>query len=167
MKTVKSVKINDLVCDDRLVYVKEGYGGRHIKHFPVVLYLQKWDNGKVADALTGYATYLSGLFLKYQNTPKRVGGMKTGTFNMTYKNLRLRCAGASFYDAAMLIVLQRFALFDSIKRDGFFLDYDKNNKKQVRVKPHGKVFKIAEGHHRVACLYVLGYHKVPGVLIRG
>lgn len=161
IKTVpfSSIRHNDLSC-----YVEEGYGGKAIECWPVYDFYCDYLKGNKKTAHEAFRLWYHDQLKKYHNVSKDLGGMYRGTLYVLIEKrsgTHFKSAGPETVDAAICErVTQRFALLESIQRDG----YDPTIERVDGVHKHGQVY-LTGGHHRAAALRALGEERFPGILV--
>lgn len=170
-KTV-SVSIDDLRHNDLEIYIKEGYGGKHISYFPPYAFFNLYLNGQKDEAIRQFKSWYRDQFEKYHNVPKLVGGMKFGSLYTLVEtkhreegiilNPMLTNLDINIYEFCLeQRVLQRFELLENIKTNG----YRKNNDAIFAIEKDG-FFYLKGGHHRCAIMFLLGYKQLPVKVMR-
>lgn len=161
IKTVpfSSIRHNDLPC-----YVEEGYGGKTIECWPVYDFYCDYLKGNRKAAHEAFRLWYHNQLKKYHNVSKDLGGMYRGTLYMLIEKrsgTHFKNADPEMVDQAIREkVAQRFALLESIQRDG----YDPTIERVDGVRKHGFVY-LKGGHHRAAALLALGEKEFPGILV--
>ena len=117
----RDVPLEEIRHDDRPVFVSEGYGGRPITSFPPFEFYRLFHEGKRDEAFERFSAWYVDQFRKHESVPKKLGGMRNGTFHRLL--LSLSEDGAAGDDllrrAARLRAEQRMAIFESIRDVGY------------------------------------------------
>lgn len=172
MTKTSMTPIEIIRCDDLMVYVEEGYGGKHISFFPPYHFFKKYLEGDKDEAFQSYVRWYEDQVKKYYNTPKSLGGMKFGSL---YKLIEKRHqnnnivldAGFTNLDDKILKnsieerVLQRFTLLETIQQEGF-KETDDN---LYGIEKNNYIY-LRGGHHRCAITFLLGYKTLPIKVLR-
>lgn len=165
--STKAIIHNDLAC-----YVKSRYGGREIKKWPFYRFIKMWVNGNTKQASNLWVNWLVDEFFNHCSTAKSKGGMYQGSVHRyavehehKYKN---DCwLDPSLLDktniklGALMLVNKRIKLIRSIINKGYQINMDDPI---IAVKIKGK-YVLKGGHHRAAVVYILGYEKLPGIIV--
>jgi hypothetical protein len=101
----------------------------------------------------------------YSLIPKSSGGMQNGSL---YGLVERKC-GVKFNEASVDCKIaaikervgERFSLFDQIQNEG----YQPEKSERIEAFRKGGLVYLCGGHHRAAILKVLGYDKLPNVLV--
>jgi len=166
------VPFDRLRHDDRAIYVKEGYGGRPIEHFPPFAFYRLFADGRPEEAVDSFRSWYREQFRRYARVPKRDGGMQDGSL---YRLVASECvaegvpfradeptrSGAPLERAIDLRVSQRLGLFVSIRDKGFL---SSASTPILGIRRPGEVC-LTGGHHRAAALRVLGHGTFPSVSV--
>ncbi|HVY56211.1 MAG TPA: oligosaccharide flippase family protein [Thermodesulfobacteriota bacterium] len=167
---MRSVPIAHLRCDEREIYVKDGYGGKPIECWPVYGFFAQFTSGDVSGAQEEYERWYADEFSKYGSVGKERGGMKNGSLYKKVERMHQE-KNLSFVDtspdeeivreAIAKRVEERFGLIRSIREKGYC-----PSRRDViyGVRRNGAVI-LWNGHHRVAALKALGYTEVPDIFI--
>ena len=158
--SVSDLDISNLLHDDKEVYVKEGHGGKAVWEWPIYHFFQHYYSGEKVEARKQFADWYIDQYKKYGNVKSSEGGMKGGSLDRIVQKKGLK--SNEIYLAIQERVSQRFDLFDNIDLNG----YNPNLIDPVKVyKINSNQYILFGGHHRVACLAVLNYKEVPGVIL--
>lgn len=172
MNNISYYSVDKIKAIDYKYYVKEGYGGKHIKYFPPCHFFILFLDGKEKKSIDRFCKWYDYMFLKYFNVSKKVGGMKNGSLyklikkNHKKNNIKLKEDLSNIdkiiYNKSIKErVMQRFDLLKSIRDNGY---NPGNNFIEGIFKD--KLIYLIEGHHRCASLYALGDKKIQ-IRIRG
>ncbi len=165
--STKAIVHNDLAC-----YVKSGYGGKDIKKWPFYRYIKMWINGNTKQASNLWVNWLVDEFYKHCTAAKSKGGMYQGSvhryaikYENKYKNDRWLNPSllnkTIVKQGAKELVNKRIKLIRSIINKGYQINMDDPI---IAIKLKSK-YVLKGGHHRAAIVYILGYEKLPGVIV--
>jgi len=165
--STKAIVHNDLAC-----YVKSGYGGKDIKKWPFYRYIKMWINGNTKQASNLWVNWLVDEFYKHCNAAKSKGGMYQGSvhrYAIKYENKYKhdRWLNPSLFNKTIVkqgakeLVNKRIKLIRSIINKGYQINMDDPI---IAIKLKNK-YVLKGGHHRAAIVYILGYEKLPGVIV--
>jgi hypothetical protein len=171
--TQKNVDFTRLRTSDQEAYVKEGWGGKGIKEWPVYSFYRAYLNGEREIAYAAFSDWYLDQLRKYHATPKEKGGMLRGSLYtlivQKYAEKGINHSDDIFLDPSVVMLAikervdQRFALLESVTRKGHVIDFDDAI---VGIKKKGHIY-IVNGHHRWAILELLSYHSIPEVRVFG
>ena len=165
--STKAIVHNNLAC-----YVKSGYGGKDIKKWPFYRYLKMWINGNTKRASNLWVNWLVDEFYKHCTAAKSKGGMYQGSvhrYAIKYENKYKhdRWLNPSLLNKKIVkqgakeLVNKRIKLIRSIINKGYQINMDDPI---IAIKLKSK-YVLKGGHHRAAIVYILGYEKLPGVIV--
>ena len=165
--STKAIVHNDLAC-----YMKSGYGGKDIKKWPFYRYIKMWINGNTKQASNLWVNWLVDEFYKHCTAAKSKGGMYQGSvhryaikYENKYKNDRWLNPSllnkTIVKQGAKELVNKRIKLIRSIINKGYQINMDDPI---IAIKLKSK-YVLKGGHHRAAIVYILGYEKLPGVIV--
>ena len=165
--STKAIVHNDLAC-----YVKSVYGGKDIKKWPFYRYIKMWINGNTKQASNLWVNWLVDEFYKHCTAAKSKGGMYQGSvhryaikYENKYKNDRWLNPSllnkTIVKQGAKELVNKRIKLIRSIINKGYQINMDDPI---IAIKLKSK-YVLKGGHHRAAIVYILGYEKLPGVIV--
>jgi hypothetical protein len=167
-----SVLLDDIRHNDSLCYVREGFGGRKIEHWPMYSFFCQYVSGNKGEAIANFSQWYRNQFEKYCKVSKRYGGMLNGSlYKLIQKRYRME-SGRRFknpddvkpaiIDMAILEkVTERMELVDDIMKNGYMI----NKNHPVVASLNNNNIIIENGHHRAAILKALGYESIPGILL--
>ena len=173
MKLFQSdISINNIIHNDLQCYVDSGYGSKEIKEWPFYRFIKLWINGNDDEAQDLWVNWLVDEFFKHCLSEKSKGGMCQGSvhrFAIEYmqKNKNECWLNPSLLNrtdvqlGASLLVKKRIQLIESIINKGYQIDMDDLI---IAVKING-MYVLKGGHHRAAVVCILGYKKLPGVIV--
>ncbi len=173
MKLLKSdISTNLIIHNDLEFYVKSGYGGKDIKEWPFYRFIKIWINGNYKQAQSLWIDWLADEFFKNCLQAKSRGGMYQGSVHRfaiehIQKNKKECWLNPSLLNktnvkqGASVLVNRRIQLIDSIIKKGYQIDMVDPI---IAVKING-MYVLKGGHHRAAIIYILGYKKLPGVVV--
>ena len=165
---LRTVPLSAVKCERRKVAIEEGWGGQAIDRFPPCRFYKMFNDGSeekaVAEMEAWYYERLVGRRLC--DVAKIDGGMRDGSLYQLIATLHraneidlkedLSNANDSFiHEAIKTRVLKRFELLESIRLHGYSCAWD-----YISTKKEGNRYILIDGHHRMAALYVCGYHSV-------
>ena len=165
--STKAIVHNDLTC-----YIKSRYGGKDIKKWPFYRYIKMWVNGNTKQASNLWVNWLVDEFYKHCTAVKSKGGMYQGSvhryaikYEKKYKHDRWLNPSllnkTIVKQGAKELVNKRIKLIRSIINKGYQIDIVDPI---IAVKIKSK-YVLKGGHHRAAIVYILGYEKLPGVIV--
>ena len=158
---------NDLEC-----YVKSKYGGKDIKIWPFYNFIKIWIEGNREQARNLWINWLVEEFTKYCLDIKSKGGMYQGSVhqyavehvseNKDEKWLNpILISKINIKEGATFLVDKRIQMINSILNKGYQINTD-DPIIAVKIKDR---YVLKGGHHRATVLYILGYEKLPGVIV--
>jgi len=164
-RNLKLVAIKELRHNNLKVYNYEGYGGQEIQLFPAYRFLLEYHNGKCLSAKKNFSNWYFESYLKYFNVSKSEGGMMHGSLDCRVReNILKKIELTTIISNRKIImqeiealVLNKFNLYESIKKDGISLI----KRDRIRVVEQDKFLILKGGHHRVAISKILGLDYVP------
>ena len=165
--STKAIIHNDLAC-----YVKSRYGGKNIKKWPFYKFIKMWVNGNRKQASNLWVNWLVDEFFKYYSSAKSKGGMYQGSVHRYAAKHEHKYKHDCWLNPSLLkktnvkqgaaaLVKRRIKLICSILNKGYQINRDDPI---IAVKIKGK-YVLKGGHHRAAVVYILGYEKLPGVIV--
>ena len=165
--STKAIIHNDLAC-----YVKSRYGGREIKKWPFYKFIKMWVNGNTKQASNLWVNWLVDEFFRHCSTAKSKGGMYQGSVHRYAVEHEHKYKNDCWLDPSLLdktniklgaltLVNKRIKLIRSIINKGYQINMDDPI---IAVKIKGK-YVLKGGHHRAAVVYILGYEKLPGIIV--
>ena len=165
--STKTIVHNDLAC-----YMKSRYGGKDIKKWPFYRYIKMWVNGNTKQASNLWVNWLVDEFYKHCTVIKSQGGMYQGSvhryaikYEKKYKHDRWLNPSllnkTIVKQGAKELVNKRIKLIRSIINKGYQIDMV-DPIIAVKIKSN---YVLKGGHHRAAIVYILGYEKLPGVIV--
>ena len=165
--STKAIVHNDLAC-----YVKSGYGGKDIKKWPFYRYIKMWINGNTKQASNLWVNWLVDEFYKHGSVEKSKGGMYQGSVHryaikyvnkFKHDNWLNPCLlnKTTVRKGAKELVNKRIKLIRSIINKGYQINLD-DPIIAIRIKSK---YVLKGGHHRAAIVYILGFEKLPGVIV--
>ena len=166
------VPINNIIHNDLELYVKSGYGGRHIKDWPFYHFIKMWVRGECEQAKDLWVDWLVHEFSKYHLNVKTNGGMFQGsvhqnTLNYIHNNKHeywLDPSGISKMNikkGAKLLVDKRIEMIRSVMNKG----YQVSLADPIFAVRKGDLYVLKGGHHRASIMHILGHDKLPGVIV--
>ena len=173
MKLLQSdISTKLIIHNDLDHYVESGYGGKNIKKWPFYKFIKIWLDGNYDQANNLWVNWLVDEFFKYCNEPKSKGGMYQGSVHRFAIEKLQKNKNECWLDPSLLnrtdvqlgasvLVRKRIQLIDSIINKGYQINIDDSI---IAVKMNG-LYVLKGGHHRAAVVYILGYKKLPGVIV--
>jgi hypothetical protein len=164
-RNLQLIAINELRHNNLKVYNDEGYGGQEIQLFPAYRFLLEYHNGNYYSAEKNFSNWYFESYVKYFNVPKSKGGMMHGSLDSRVREKILKKIEPTtiignrkiIMHEIETLVLNKFNLYKSIKRDGISLI----KRDRIRVVDQDKFLILKGGHHRVAICKILGLDYVP------
>jgi hypothetical protein len=166
------IPINNIIHNDLEFYVKSGYGGKHIKDWPFYCFIKMWVRGEYEQSQDLWVNWLVHEFSKYRLNIKSKGGMFQGSVHQN----ALKCiqdnkhkywldpSGISKINTkkgAKLLVDKRIEMIQSVMNKG----YQVNLADPIFAVRRGGLYVLKGGHHRASIMHILGYDKLPGVIV--
>jgi hypothetical protein len=169
---LSDISTNLIIHNDLEHYVESGYGGKDIKKWPFYRFIKIWINGNYEQAHSLWVNWLVDEFFKHCLKAKSKGGMYHGSVHrLAIENMQKNknecwlnpylLNRANVKQGASALVNRRTQLIDSIMNKGYQIDMDDPI---IAVKNNG-MYVLKGGHHRAAVVYILGYKKLPGVIV--
>ena len=166
------IPINDIIHNDLEIYLKSGYGGKHIKDWPFYRFIKMWVKGECEQAEELWVDWLVCEFSKYSLNIKSKGGMFQGSVHKNALNFVqdnkhdywLDPSGISDMDikkGAKLLVDKRTEMIQSVMDKG----YQFSLADPIFAVRKGKLYVLKGGHHRASVMQILGHNKLPGVIV--
>lgn len=167
-----NLKLSDIVHNNLECYVQSGYGGKSIKNWPFYNFIKNWIEGDYKNSRNMWIDWLVNEFFKYNFKEKSKGGMYQGSvhsyaLNFVNENrekywnnpslLSENCVG----QGAAMLVDRRIEMIRSIKDKGYQINL---SDPILAVDIDGK-YVLKGGHHRAVVMHVLGYKKLPKVIV--
>lgn len=154
--------------------IKEGWGGKSIESFPPYQFFKTYIKGDKERATKSFEQWYYNRLIKdgQYAVAKADGGMRGGSLYRLIAELH-RGEGiklkSNFSNADEVLihqgikmrVLDRFALLNSIRSNGYYCCWD-----YIRVKKEGDSYTLIHGNHRVAALALSGYSSVMAATSR-
>ena len=166
------ILLESTVHNDAEIYIRSGYGGKKIKNWPFYKFIKMWVNGNRKQARSKWIDWLLKEFNKYKLVPKSKGGMYHGSvhlYSLKFKNINKKnflldpslICNNSIRKGASTLVDRRIQIIRSIVKNGYKIDLAD----PIFAIKKGKLYTLMGGHHRAAVLCVLGYKKLPRVIV--
>ena len=166
------IPIKKIIHNDLELYIKSGYGGKHIEDWPFYNFIKMCVKGDSKQAKDLWVNWLVHEFSKYCLNTKSKGGMYQGSvhrcaikYEHKYKHdcwLKPSLLNKKIVkQGAKELVNKRIRLISSIINKGYQINMDDPI---IAIKTKGK-YVLKAGHHRAAIVYILGYKKLPGVIV--
>lgn len=166
------IPINRIVHNDLELYIKSGYGGKHIKDWPFYNFIKLWIDGNHDESKDLWVKWLVGEFSKYCLNLKSKGGMFQGSVHkyalMTIDENKNKFWSKpselnknNIINGAKILVDKRVEMIQSIVDEG----YKANVKDPIIAVRKGNSFVLKGGHHRASIMHILGYDKLPKVIV--
>jgi hypothetical protein len=174
LKLIKkaNVLLDEIMHNDSPCYIKEGFGGKRIEHWPMYSFFCQYVSGNKGEAIANFSLWYRDQFDKYCKVSKRYGGMLNGSlykliqnrhrikFGRRFKNLEE--VKPAFIDMVILErVTQRMELLDDIMKNGYII----NKNYSIAASFNNNKIIIEDGHHRAAILKALGYESLPCIFL--
>ena len=173
MKLLHSdISTNVIIHNDLECYVKSGYGSKDIKKWPFYKFIKIAIKENYEQAHSLWVNWLVDEFFKYCLEAKSKGGMYQGSVHRfaiehVQKNKQECWLNPSLLNrtnvklGASVLVNRRIQLIRSIINKGYQINMD-DPIIAVKIKD---TYVLKGGHHRAAVVYILGYKKLPGVIV--
>ena len=170
--TFTDIPISRIVHNDLELYIKSGYGGKRIKDWPFYNFIELWINGKHDKSKKLWVSWLVDEFSKYCLNLKSKGGMFQGSVHK-YALISITENKNKFWskpselrkvnivNGAKILVDRRVEMIQSIVNKG----YKASVKDPIIAVRKGNTFVLKGGHHRASIMHILGYNKLPGVIV--
>ena len=167
-----NLKLSEIVHNNLECYVQSGYGGEYIKNWPFYIFIKNWIEGDYKNSRNMWIDWLVNEFFKYNLKEKSKGGMYQGSVHSYslnfvndnkekyWNNPSLLSENCVKQGAAMLVD-RRIEMIRSIKDKGYQINL---SDPILAVDIDGK-YVLKGGHHRAAVMHVLGYEKLPKVIV--
>lgn len=166
------IPLQDIIHNDLEIYVKSGYGGKHIKDWPFYSFIKMWVKGDRENAENLWVNWLVKEFSKYSLVAKSRGGMYQGSVHryiLNYLNDNKhqywldpsKISKISTQKGAKQLVDRRIDMITSVIDKG----YKFNQNDPIFAIRKGNFYVLKGGHHRASIMYVLGYDKLPKVRV--
>ena len=167
-----TIVLNNILHNDLKFYNESGYGGKSIKKWPFYPFIKMWVNGNCKQARDLWIKWLVSEFYKYCIKAKSKGGMYQGSVhkyamdhihknkNELWLNPTL-LSKKNVKQGATVLVDRRIKLINSIVNKGYQINMDDPI---IAVKIDNR-FVLKGGHHRATVMYILGYEKLPRVIV--
>jgi len=166
------ILINDVIHNDLEFYVKSNYGGKHIKKWPFYHFIKMWVSGDCEQARNMWIDWLVDEFCKYCLDVKSKGGMYQGSVHRYALDYIQENKHKYWLDptliskmqikqGAALLVDRRIEMIRSVTSKGFQVDLAD----PIFAVRKRSLYVLKGGHHRVAIMHILGYDKLPGVIV--
>jgi hypothetical protein len=165
---LRAVPLSALKCEQRKVAIEEGWGGQAIDCFPPCGFYKMFNDGSEEKAVVEMEKWYYERLVEKRlcDVAKTDGGMRDGSLYKLIAALHradgidlkedLSNANESFiFEAITMRVEERFELLKSIRLYGYSCVWD-----YISTRKEENQYILIDGHHRVAALYVCGYHSV-------
>lgn len=169
-KIYHNVPISNIIYGEEKCYIREGFGGQPIKASPLYQFFYEYIRGDKEAAFKNFCDWYADQFEKYCDIEKKNGGMRSGSLyaliEEKHRQKNKKFQGAKDFDADIVAesikqrVTERFALADSIAKNGCVLD----SSPIIAIK-RDKNFILHEGHHRSCIIAALGENYCPQVFV--
>ena len=171
-QSYSDILLKSVVHNDAEIYIRSGYGGKKIKKWPFYKFIKLWINGNHRQARSKWIDWLLNEFNKYKCIPKSRGGMYHGSvhfYSLKFKNINKKkllldptlISKDSIKNGASILVDRRIKMISSIVKNGYKIDLAD----PIFAVKTGNLYTLMGGHHRAALLYILGYKKLPRVIV--
>ena len=161
--TVEDIPITKLLHDDKYAYKKEGHGGKPVEEWPIYHFFKLYHSCEKEKAESLFVEWYIDQYRKYANVNKSKGGMRKGSLDRLYKDMKSgNNVDTSFREAVVERVKQRFQLLESILSSGY-KPRDTNPVRAFMFK--NGYYMIFGGNHRVAVLAALDYELIPNIYV--
>ncbi len=156
------IGVSSLLHDNKPCYALEGHGGKPVWQWPVYEFFNLYLIGEKEEAESRFIDWYYDQYKKYSSVEKSEGGMKNGSLDRLYRQMKTANENISLKDVIRIRVKQRFDLLEDIKTRGYHPN-TLDPIKVFRIKPNQ--YMLFGGHHRVAVLAALGENNIPGVYV--
>jgi len=167
-KYLEDIPISAIRLEETRMSTKEGWSGQSIESFPPYQFFKIYIKGNKERAISSFERWYFKRLIKDRQyvVAKAEGGMRGGSLyrliaKLHYaKGIKLK-SNLSNADEMLIHqgiekrVLDRFALLDSIRSNGYYCSWD-----YIRVKKESDSYTLEQGNHRVAALALCGYTSV-------
>ena len=168
----KDIPIKKIIHNDLEFYIKSGYGGRHVEDWPFYNFIKMWVKEDSKQAKDLWVNWLVHEFSKYCLNTKSKGGMFQGSVHQyalqyihdnkqKYWRDPSEISTPNIKKGANLLVDKRIEMIQSVIKNGYQINYSD----PIFAIRKGGLYVLKGGHHRATILHVLGYDKLPGVIV--
>lgn len=172
MRKCLDVMISELLHNDSRAYVQSGYGGKRIELWPFYTFMKMWVDGDHLHSRDLWIDWLVNEFYKNGFMRKSDGGMYQGSVHRYTLNYVSKSKSEAWQNPALIkeahlrqgaasLVDKRIEMIRSVMEMG----YREELADPIFAVRTGSYYVLKGGHHRAAIMHILGYDKLPCVII--